>query len=155
MTTEISQRNYLKETIGLKNQIEGAFLEMAERLYKIREEKLWEGEYEDFDTFILEMKLSKPTVSKLCSVYETFVLTHKIPTKKLAPIGWSSLYAIAPYATTLEKAEELVDRAGLLTRDHLVTSLKDEAKDAGCAHTNTRTVVVCNDCSHRQRIYEN
>jgi len=155
MSNEITPRGFLKETIALRGQIEGAFLSLAERLYKIREERLWEGEYDDFDTFLLELKISKATASKLCTVHETFVVKHKIAVKKLFPIGWSSLYAIAGHADTKEKAEDLVDRAGLLTRQDLEISLRNEnGRQDACDHKNSRTVMVCNDCSFRRQIYE-
>lgn len=155
MDTEvIKPREFLRETIKLKVDTEAAFLELGARLYKIHNENLWEGEYDSYEDFILEARLSKATASKLEKVYETFVLIYKIPQKRLAAVGWSSLYTAAPYATSKVQAEELVERAGLLTRNDLARSLENEnGKQSACTHewVNYR---MCTKCSERRRIYE-
>lgn len=153
----VSPRNYLKETIALQSQIEGAFLELGARLYRIRDEKLYEGEYESFDDFVITAKLSKATASKLITVYEKFVLEHNLPRKALASVGWSSLYTIAPYAGTKAKAIELVEKATLLTRADLEDSLRSEEdthKHHNCKHTDTRLVRVCNECGQARQVVE-
>jgi hypothetical protein len=155
--TSITPKTYLKETLGLKSDIEGAFLQLGERLKKIRDDKLFEGEYQNFDEFLLEAKISKATASKLIKVYETFVIGYRMPVKKLSGVGYTSLYAIAGHASSKERAEELVERASILTRDHLEQSLKEEGGgQARCLHPRgeRRTVEVCGACGFRKRVYE-
>jgi len=152
--SNIIPQNYIRETLQLRSQIEGAFLDLGERLYKIREEKLYVGEFENFEEFLLTAKLSKATASKLITVYETFVLKYNLPTKELAGVGWSALYTVAGHADTKEKAEDLVQRAGLLTRQDLEVSLRNDSSiSSGCSHLNKRTVEVCNDCGYRKQIF--
>lgn len=137
-------------------QIEGAFLELGERLRRIREEKLYEGEYQNFDEFLLEAKISKATASKLIIVYETFILKFKMPVKMLSGVGYSSLYAIAGHVDTKDKAQELVERASMLTRDDLQDSLREEGPGVQlCAHSkkDKRIIEVCS-CGRRKRRYD-
>ena len=153
--TDIIPKTYLKETIQLHSNIGVAFLELGERLHKIREDKLYFGEYDSFEEFLLTAKITKGTASKLITVYETFQLKYKLPIKKLVGIGYSSLYAIAVHVDSKEKAEEWVERASMLTRDDLQDSLREEARPSrGCAHTDIRIVEACNQCSHRRRRYD-
>lgn len=154
MTEIIKQDQFLRETIELRNQIEGEFLNLGARLFRIYHENLFVKEYDDFESFLLELKISKATASKLMTVYETFVLTHNISTKKLTLVGWSSLYAAARFADTKEKAEDLVERAGLLTRSDLQRSLTEERGGKNCVHTNAYVVTKCPDCGHQERVYE-
>lgn len=155
MTTEItSPREFLRETIKLKVDTEAAFLLLAARLHKIYTESLWKGEYGDFGEFLLDARLSKATASKLITVYEVFVLKHKLPQKKLAEIGWSSLYTIASRSDTKEKAIELVERAGLLTRNDLEMSLKNDGHP-NCKHEWVELHFrQCSVCAVREKIYE-
>ena len=154
MNQEITPRSYLKETLKMVASIEGAFLSLAERLYTIREERLYEGEYETFEEFLLTAKLSKATASKLCLIYSTFVLKYKISHKKLAEVGWSALYTVAGYADTKERATELVERAGLLTRGDLEVSLRNEdGKQERCAH-EWILYKFCTKCSQKHRVYD-
>lgn len=155
--TEITKSNnsYLKETIALRSEIEGAFFTLGERLKRIRDEKLFESEYQNFDEFLLTAKISKATASKLIKVYETFVLEYKLPMNKLRSIGYSSLYAISGHINNKDKAEELVDRASMLTRNDLEQSLRDDGPVIkGCSHSDVRIVEVCNECDHRRRRFD-
>lgn len=152
--SNISPRNYLNDTLALKATIETSFLVLGERLRNIREDKLYMGEYETFDEFLLTAKISKASASKLITVYETFIMKFKMAPKQLAEVGWSSLYAIAGHADTKEKAKDLVQKAGLLTRDHLLATLKEDGEGHNhCKHADTRVVEVCNNCSHRRQIF--
>lgn len=154
--SNITSRNYLKDTLALKASIETSFLALGERLSIIRDEKLYEGEYDNFDEFLLTAKISKATASKLITVYETFILKFKMAPQSLADVGWSSLYAISSHADTKEKAKDLVQQAGLLTRDHLMATLREDGEaQALCKHKNKRLVEVCNDCGFRKQVYEN
>lgn len=147
---EITPRTFLKETIKLKVDTEAAFLELAARLYKIHTDNLWKGEYESYEEFLLEARISKATASKLETVYATFILKHKIPKTMLAEAGWSSLYAIASRSDTKEKAVELVERAVSLTRDDLTRSLQNEdGKQDRCPHTKTHVIKICDNCGFR------
>lgn len=150
MTNDISQGNFLRDTIKLKVDTEAAFLELAARLHKIHTEDIWKSEYDSYNMFLMDARISKATASKLESVYFVFVLKHQIPSNKLAEVGWSSLYSIASRADTKEKAEELVDRAKLLTREHLAQSLKNEhGQQDMCVHAKTHDIRICNDCGFR------
>lgn len=151
MTKLTVGEKYLEDTLALREQIEGAFIELGKRFYTIREEKLYLAKYESFEEFLLEAKMSYPNASKLIAVYQTLVLEYKIPEERLISAGsWSSLYAIIPYAKDRSTALELVDRAALLTRDDLKRSFEDESPSRrACSHDDTYTVKICKGCGGR------
>lgn len=152
---EIENKNYLKETITIAKRIESAFLELAARLKNIRDNRLYDGEYQNFAEFLWEIKIAEGTASKLIKVYETFILKFKMKTDKLSAVGWSSLYQIANNIETKEEAEEWVDKAVLLTRDHLVENLKEKTKGvSACQHQDTYVLRICKSCGFRQKEFE-
>ena len=61
----ISDRKFLRETLELRQSIEEGFLSLGERLKKIRDERMYEVDYESFDHFLSELKVSPGTASKL------------------------------------------------------------------------------------------
>lgn len=154
MDKEIVPRTFLKETIQLKVETEAAFLELAARLYRIHQEEIWKSEYDSYEEFLMDARISKATSSKLESIHEVLVMTHKIPLKKLAEIGWSSLYTISRHADTKARAEELVDRATDLKRGDLEESLRLE-NSAGkkCDHEWVN-YKFCTKCGVKHRIYD-
>jgi len=152
---EIENKNYLKETITIAKRIESAFLELAARLKNIRDNRLYEGEYQNFAEFLWEIKIAEGTASKLIKVYETFVVKFKMKSDKLSAVGWSSLYQIANNIETKEEAEEWVDKAVLLTRDHLVENLKEKTKGVNkCNHEEFYVLKICKGCGFREKQFE-
>lgn len=154
MSTELSPRNFLRETIALKVETESAFLELGARLYKIHNEEIWKGEYETYEMFLLETRISKATASKLENIHHTFVLTHKVSPKKLAAVGWSSLYSMAKYVDSKEKAEDLVHEATLLTRYDFQAKLKNQSGEQDrCKHEMVK-MEFCTKCGIKHRLYD-
>lgn len=151
----LENKNYLKETITIAKRIESAFLELAARLKNIRDNRLYEGDYQNFAEFLWEIKIAEGTASKLIKVYETFVLKFKMKNDKLSAVGWSSLYQIANNVETKEEAEEWVEKAVLLTRDHLTDSLKEKTKGPNkCSHSDVYILKICKDCGFREKQFE-
>lgn len=154
MNELIIKRNYLKETLLLKKRLESSFLELAERLLKIREERLYEGEYENFAAFCWEARLAESTASRLISVFQKFCLEYKIKQEKLSTVGWSSLYTLLPLATSKERAEELVSEASVMTRDDVAKMVKEVKNGVNnCEHERTVLLRVCLDCGEKVKQY--
>ena len=149
---KITNHKYLSETVELKSTIEQSFLVLAERLYKIRSERLWDGEYDTFDEFLLELDLSAATCSKLCLIYKHWVLKAGVKVEALGKCAWSSLYEAIPL---LEKRNpnELAEELKLLTRSDTIEKIR-EFKHSDCKHKNVYTLIVCKDCGKRVKTYD-
>jgi len=142
----IAPEEYLAQTLSLRNQIEGSFLILGERLNKIHEEKLWSGHYESYGEFLADMKITEATASRLTTVYQTYVVERGVPIQLLAKAGWSSLYTAIPLLAD-QSSEDVVDKAISLRRKDLELEVK-EGKNP-CSHPETFQVEVCRDCHIR------
>ena len=142
----MERQNYVKETLTLKTDIESGFMLMGERLHVIFTEKLWEGQYDSWRGFLDEMKLSEPTASKLMKVFRVWVLEHRIEPKRLAAVGYSTLYT----ATSLLKgstAEEVLAKASELRRQDVEEEVKKD-----CLCDDTYELRVCRKCNRKHKI---
>src|SRR3990167_7044707 len=91
--------DYCQETMKLKGDLELSYLDLASRLNKIQEDKMYEPNYEDFDEFLQEIKISRATANKLINIWVRFVIQFQIAPKLLAEAGgWSVVAEILPYA---------------------------------------------------------
>ena len=144
--------DFLQGTIALKNELEGGFLILAERLKKIRDERVWEGSYENFEDFLREIDISKSAASKLIGVFEKFVLMGGIKPEELAVRGWTNLSIFLPLIHSKEDAQEIYDKVSLLNRTDAIRTyqeMKSGVEMAHCSHTNSYTIKVCRDCGIR------
>lgn len=153
MTTTLANRQYLEETLVLKENLEKGFLHLGERLYRIKNERLWDIDYGSYAEFLMAAKISEATASKLVAIYSKFVLEFGMSYDALAPCSWSSLYQLLPLATSKEKATELVHEASTLKRGDVEEKLR-EMNHPDCRHTNTFTIKVCRDCGMRETDHE-
>jgi hypothetical protein len=153
MKPTIASHKFLQETISLKSTIEESFLHLAERLYKIKTERLWETEYETLDLFLLQLDLSQGTYSKLCSVYEHWVLKAGVKLEVLAGSSWTSLYSSIPLLET-QDANDLADELKLITRQDVVEKAR-EAKNGTCERHQWVAIRFCSKCGKKEKTYEN
>jgi|ETNvirnome_2_300_1030623.scaffolds.fasta_scaffold06717_5 hypothetical protein len=165
MNNEISEvlakknYDYCNDTIALKSDIETRFLELGHRLWEIRQKELYKPNYETFDEFTLELKMSRATVSKLVNIYETFVKQFGVPQKLLVGAGgWSVVAEVLPLATTKPKAITWLEKAGTLTRadlrkDILVAKGGKDIDD--CDHDEDYLILkICRKCKGRIPVEE-
>lgn len=143
--------SYCYETKKFVEQIEQSFIVLAERLYKIYHENLWQGEWESWDEFVSECKMSKGTASKLISVYGTYVLAYGMKNEELAPAGWSGLYELLPTVSSAETAQDAVMKASTLRREEIREEVR-EHKHGKCDHANEVEVHFhqCRTCGARR-----
>ncbi len=150
---------YCTETLSLKNRLELSYLELAERLHKIQLNRMYEPNYDTFDDFLQEMKISFATASKLINIWVRFVIKFKIAPRMLADAGgWSVVAEILPYANSKTSAERWLRAAGSNTRSDLRKSLmevKTGIDMSTCKHARVEIITYqkCNDCGDTQRIY--
>lgn len=150
MTPALANRRYLEETKKLKNGLEEGFLHLGERLYRIKEKKMWEEDYGSYAEFLMDLKVSEATASKLVAIYSKFVLEYKFSYEELAPCSWSSLYSLMPLATSRSKALALVEDAQQLKRGDVEEKMRSE-KHPDCKHIDSFLLRICPDCGFRHR----
>lgn len=144
----------LEQLRALQSATNTAFITTGELLYKIRTEKLWQQAYESYDDFLMELRMSKGTASKLAKIYKVFVLDANLPTEEVARASWSTLGAILPHITPSNAAEWL-NKAILLSRTDILRELKEQETGipmTDCKHEKTHTIAICDDCGVKHAV---
>jgi hypothetical protein len=148
---KITNHKYLAETLELKSKIEEGFLNLAERLYKIRQERIWESEYGTLEEFLTELDITQSTCSKLCSIYEHWVIDGKISVEVLAGVSWTNLYSSIPRLEN-ESHEDVLEDAKLLTRQDIIEKGR-EIKHPDCKHEWVE-IRFCKNCGKKEKLYK-
>lgn len=117
--------NYVRETIDLVKQIETRFLELGARLYKIREERLYEGTYDSFQEFLDAAHIKAGNASILCKIHKVYVVEGGRTNQELAGIGYSTLYEAIPLIER-DGLDNTVIKASTLTRSEIVDEVKEQ-----------------------------
>lgn len=116
---------YLRTTRELVTSIQTRFLELGARLFKIREEKLWQGSFDSYVDFLDSARIGEGQASIFASIYKNYVLDGGIDMQRLAQIGYSNLHKAIPLIER-EGVEVAVVKAQTLTREEI----KDEVREA-------------------------
>lgn len=134
---------FVRETIDLVKSIETRFLELGARLYKIKEEKLWEGTYDSYYEFLDAAHVNPSMATMLTKVHQFYVVEGKKQPEQLKSIGYSTLYAGIPL---IEKhgIEKTVVMASTLTRQEIIEESRDMVK---CDHKEV--ITICSKCKKR------
>ena len=149
---KITNHKYLTDTLELKSKIEEGFLNLTERLYKIRQERIWESDYDNLEEFLNELDITQSTCSKLCSIYEHWVVQGKISLEVLSGVSWTNLYSSIPRLEN-ESHKDVLEDAKLLTRQDIIEKGR-EIKHPDCRHKNVFTLIVCKDCGKSIKKYD-
>lgn len=147
-------KTFCDETADLKTNVESQFLILGERLKKIRDEKLYDGYWHDFEEYVNDaMSMSKANSSKLINIYEKFSLAYHISEKRLAKLGKDKLQEILPMVHDAETAAFWIDKAeNMKRRDDLrreIAEFKTGIPAVECGHANVYTLKVCRLCKSR------
>lgn len=126
---------------------------------KIRDERLFEPQWDTFGIYVSELKMSEPVASKLINIYKRFVLEYNIlPEKLLKAGGWSVVAEVLPVVKTKEEAVEWIDKMEVLTKEDIrkeILEKKTGITQQNCKHEDYYTIKVCRVCGDKERIYEN
>lgn len=142
MDARIAKTNfgYCQETIALKGDLELSYLDLASRLHKIQLNKMYEPNYETFDEFLEEIKLSRATASKLINIWRRFVIQFKIKPRVLADAGgWSVVAELLPVVENKSQAEKWLLSAKETRRGDLRKNLLE-----------LKTGVLMMKCKHKE-----
>ena len=94
LTTEKQAFNLDTEIKQLKNNLNGGFLLLAEKLKTVRDMQLYKTlNYDTFEEYIAQPELSfnRSSVFEFISIYEKFVLELKVQPAGLILTDWSKL----------------------------------------------------------------
>jgi len=149
---EITSTQYINGTLALRRHIEGAFIELGERLYNIKKDEMWEGMYNSFSEFLVDLAISDAQASKLSQIYQKFVLDYKIDVPRLAKIGQKRLYEIIPMITDKNSLASVLERIEGLSSDDVV-AIAREHKHGEHKHQDEK-FVICKICRRMKRIYD-
>lgn len=139
LNTQILDRAALLFTSVRKNLVAGAAL-----LSKIRAESLYKPSYETFADFVeQECHISLSFASKLCSVYDGYVLEGGVRQEELQEIDHEKLYLALRLPDTFAAK---VHKAQLLSRSELKAELA-EKDGVDCQHVTT--IHICANCHKR------
>lgn len=146
------------EAINLKKEIERSFIELGKRLLEIKNNGLYEGQWQSWSEYCAELKLSENTTNKLIQIYQTFVLDYKFTPERISDAGgWSVIADLLPAIETKADAEEWLNKAAVLTREDLrkeLTEKKTGIQMKDCPHKETYMVEICKCCGNKTEVHE-
>jgi hypothetical protein len=150
---QLKALDYCNETIILKEQLEEGFVMLGARFLQIRDQEMFKPQWTSFPEYLMEMKMSESTASKLISIHQKLVMECGLEPKQIAKAGgYTEVYEILPFVKDKKSAEEWLQKAETLTRDDLrkeITEEKTGISMAKCEHKHTRTIEICLDCKLR------
>ncbi len=149
-----TNHDFLEGTIALRNSLEEGFLVLGERLKKIRDEQLYEHEYDNFDSFVGEIRISRSTAYKIIGVYEKFILLGELDPADVARHGWGNLCLFLGLINSKQDARKIFDRISPLGRSDAAKELiemKTGKPQSACQHVDNYNITVCRDCGIKIR----
>lgn len=153
----IKAHEYCEETIALKDKLENSFLELGERLTKIRNEQVYiKAGYESFALFLWEIKMTESVASKIITVYENLVLRFGVDKEKIIAVGgYSIAYPIAQMVKSKEEAEHWLEKGSLLNKKDLEDEIRELKKGTHLCDFKDLHIRQCLICGKKEKIYEN
>lgn len=145
MSNEIKPIKYCEEAIKIKRNLEAGFLTLAEMLYYIKKDELYNGKWESFASYLAEMDVKESQASKYISVYKSWILEAGVSPLKLQEIGVDKAYTALPLLK--EGKDQAVKKASTLKREELRDEIYESRNGQTCEHKNlTKGYARCNDC---------
>ncbi len=148
--------DYCQKTLELKDTLEQGFVALGERLKKIRDDRLYEGEWDDFQSYCEEMKMSEATASKIIGIYEKFIVLGGFSPAEVAKIGgWTTVAEALPFIKTKKDAEEILNEMANRNRQDLRIYLKERRTglpQEKCNHSDTYQIEICRKCGQRKQV---
>jgi len=157
--TDEKKKEYCDLTLTMEEGARAVYLMLAERLYNIRQERLYEPYWSSWQEFNMEFKdLAPSSISKLITVYETFVLKFGYKPSELSKAGgWTKLYQMTKQVKSKADADKWLALGETHSRqdlDKYLVEAKTGVDMSGCPHAETYTVVICTHCGERVAKYD-
>lgn len=145
------QTNFIQETKQLVKNIETHFFELGARLYKIKEEKMWEGAYDNYTEFLDDAKINPSLASMLTAIHTKYVIENNIPQKTLVGIGYSNLYEAIPLIES-DGIEGTMAKVRTLTRSEIKDEVREEKHGEHNHELGTERWGMCKVCNKFVRL---
>lgn len=142
---------YLRETIDLVKSIETRFLELAARLYRIKDKELWKGNYDHYTDFLETAHINPGHASILTKIHQHYVIDGKKTQKELAGIGYSNLYESIPLIER-DGVDMAVTKASTLTRSEIKDEVREQTHGEHEHVVGTERWGVCQTCGKFTRV---
>lgn len=156
--SEKKRHEFCLEALDLKKNIECDFLELGMLLYKIKEERYYEAGWSSWEEYVMELKMSESSISRLIRIYQIFILRFKFAPAQLAPIGWTNVAELLPQikeTTPRNDVHGWLDEMADLSRSDLRRTITERKKGVSmddCKHKDTYTIKICRDCGDRWKL---
>ena len=158
MEQKLIANQYLEETVSLKQNLEKNFLQLGQRLLKIRNDQLFLATHSSFVEFLWDLKITESTASKMINIYDHFVLELGVTEQKVLDAGgWTTAYKLKDLATTKSEAEEVLSLAATWSPKDLDAYIKEKKtgiEQGKCSHAETIDFRYCKVCFNKERIYD-
>lgn len=154
--TEQQSYQYCEDTKSLRDKLELGYIEVAKRLYNIKTNRLYEGQYGSWSLFLDDAKIGQSKAEQLVRIYEKFILEYKLPEQQVVEAGgWSVVVKLLPMAKTRDLAQNALLQASLLPNrvcvaEYVKQAVEDDFKT--CSHNDTYTIKICRTCGERFKI---
>jgi hypothetical protein len=151
---EIVAKEKCDQAIGLKGQIEKSYIVLSALLKDIRDNRLYQPQYDKFPEFLMELEMTEGTASRMIQSYEKLVLKYAFPQEKIESIGWSKCYLVSKNAKSRGEAEELLELADTLSHKDLDITLKERYQgidQSSCEH-DWKTIRICSNCGLKEHV---
>lgn len=130
----------INETRELLHAVRGSLIHVAQNLYRIKEEGMWEGRASSWSEFCeSDLQISQSQASKLESIYKHFVIDGGKTTDDLMGLDYEKAYMARKLPGTVD---EQLSKAKTLSR----VELKHEANDAEPVPHTPDFVEYCKTC---------
>lgn len=157
MSIQLSNHEYIEQTIALKEQLEEGWIVLAERLLNIQSKQMWRGSYDSWGLFLQDMGIPETTASKMIRVYKYFVLEAGVGADEMKrlKLGWTNLSIFLPRieeGMKPKEIKELFDEVAPLDRTDAMRTyqeMKTGKKMAECKHLHVKHFTACQDCGIR------
>lgn len=146
---ELQSVNVLEKAAHCFSAARTRMVEGSAYLYKIQEEKLWEGKYSSFGEFVeTGCGISQSFASKLLKVYTYYHIENGISPRKLQEIDTEKSYL----AIQLNgEAEHKLIKAQEWSRQDLKDSLAEGPNGEECGH---KVLIIKHQCKACSRFIE-
>lgn len=156
MLTEEEAYNFCQETVQLAKGLRVGYMMLAQRLHRIKAQKLYQPVHEKWYMYCDEIGIKEDLASKLTTIYEKFCREFGIDFEEIKEIEYSKLYMIKPVCETKELAEHWIDEAKELTSRDLRKKIQEvtlNADQTKCPHADTYLVRCCRECGETWEEY--
>jgi len=157
--TEADSHKLCLQAIEVKNDLEFRFLELGALLYEIKQNRHYESGWTSWEEYVMELKLSHASISRLIRIYEVLILNYQFSPRRIAEAGgWTVVAEILPdikESTTKQEITTWLGEATELSRPDLRRAIIERRKGvdmAKCKHTDTYTIKICRGCGERWTI---